>query len=148
MSAIFEIKHDDVLYAIVIPFDYKIEGMQFITPDELSQQLAYMQYRPGKTINAHTHNPVPRDVAYTRETLFIRKGKLRVDFYTDAGVYIESYMLQGGDVILLVNGGHGFEVVEPIEMIEVKQGPYAGKEDKTLIKNPISADQAIIKTRS
>jgi mannose-6-phosphate isomerase-like protein (cupin superfamily) len=63
--------------------------------------------------------------------LFIKRGRLRVDFYDNDQKYLESRILQAGDVILLATGGHGFEVLEEIEMIEVKQGPYAGDDDKT-----------------
>ena len=69
-------------------------------------------------------------VAYTQETLFIKKGKLLVDFYDDEQSYLESRELVAGDVVLLIRGGHGFEVLEDLEMIEVKQGPYAGDQDK------------------
>lgn len=129
---VHEIRHQDQLLAILIPGDHQFNGIQFLTPNELSQQLAYMQYGAGKVIAAHVHNPVPRDVAFTRETLFIRKGKIRMDLYTDDKQYIESYVLGTGDVVLLVSGGHGFETLEPTELIEVKQGPYAGTEDKTV----------------
>ena len=77
------------------------------------------------------HNPVERTVAYTQETLFIKRGRLRVDFFDDHQTYLESRELGAGDVVLLVRGGHGFEVLEELEMIEVKQGPYAGDHDKT-----------------
>jgi mannose-6-phosphate isomerase-like protein (cupin superfamily) len=77
------------------------------------------------------HNPVSRNVHYTQEVLLIKSGKLRVDFYDDGQNYLESRVLEGGDVILLATGGHGFEVIEEVEMIEVKQGPYAGDQDKT-----------------
>jgi len=77
------------------------------------------------------HNPVERSVHYTKEVLFIRSGRVRVDFYDDNQGYLESRILEGGDVILLAFGGHGFEMLEPTEMIEVKQGPYAGDADKT-----------------
>ena len=97
----------------------------------LSQQLAFMRHPTGKLIEPHVHNPVPRQVQFTQETLFIRKGKLRVDFYDPERQYLESRILRAGDVILLIQGGHGFEVLEEIEMIEVKQGPYVGEEDKT-----------------
>lgn len=66
----------------------------------------------------------------TQEVLFIKKGKLRVDFYDDNEQYLESRILEAGDVILLVSGGHGFTVLEEVEMIEVKQGPYSGDQDK------------------
>ena len=53
-------------------------------------------------------------------------------------------MLQGGDVILLAEGGHGFEMLEDSEMVEVKQGPYAGDGDKTRFAG-IDRSEVIIK---
>jgi hypothetical protein len=82
-------------------------------------------------IEPHIHNPVQREVLYTQEVLVIKKGALRVDFYDDSRAYLESRVLTTGDVILLAEGGHGFEVLEELEMIEVKQGPYTGDCDKT-----------------
>jgi mannose-6-phosphate isomerase-like protein (cupin superfamily) len=116
---------------MILPNSFQQPGIHFFTPNELSQQLAYMNYQPGKVIPAHVHNPVARAVQYTQETLFIKKGKLRVDFYSAERVYLESRILSAGDVILLIEGGHGFEVLEALEMIEVKQGPYVGDHDKT-----------------
>src|SRR6185369_5395734 len=68
---------------------------------------------------------------YTQEVLFIRRGRLRVDFYDETKQYLSSRILEAGDVILLIQGGHGFEVLEDLEMFEVKQGPYVGEVDKT-----------------
>ena len=90
-----------------------------------------MQHPAGKIISPHFHNIVQREVHYAQEVLFIKKGKLRVDIYDENQNYIESCMLEAGDVILLADGGHWFEVIEEIEMIEVKQGPYIGAGDKT-----------------
>jgi mannose-6-phosphate isomerase-like protein (cupin superfamily) len=126
-----KIEHNDQLLAIIISNNYSRPGINFFTPDEFSQQLAFMKHPVGKIIQPHVHNPVKRDVHFTKETLFIRKGKIRVDFYTDQQNYIESHILMTGDVILLSEGGHGFEILEETEMIEVKQGPYAGEKDKT-----------------
>jgi len=126
-----EIKHNNQLLAIIISNRYSEPGIHFFTPDDFSQQLAFMKHPAGKIIQPHVHNPVQREVHFTKETLFIRKGKIRVDFYTDQQIYIESYILETGDVILLSEGGHGFEILEETEMIEVKQGPYAGEKDKT-----------------
>lgn len=126
-----KIEHKEKLLAIIILNNYKKEGISFFTPDDLSQQLAYMQHPKGKIIEPHVHNIVKREVHYTQEVLVIRKGKLRVDFYDDDKNYVESHVLENGDVILLASGGHGFEVLEPIEMFEIKQGPYAGEGDKT-----------------
>lgn len=125
------ITYQNTLLALIISHRFNAPGIHFFTPSELSQQLAYMHYQPGKVIPAHVHNPVHRDVFYTQEVLFIKKGKLRVDFYNDDREYLESRILEAGDVILLITGGHGFEVIEELEMIEVKQGPYVGDRDKT-----------------
>jgi hypothetical protein len=126
-----QIASHDQLLALIISHRFNKPGIHFFTPDELSQQLAYMHHPTGKIIPPHVHNPVPRQVTYTQEVLFIKAGKLRVDFYTDQQQYLESRILEAGDTILLVTGGHGFEVLEEVEMIEVKQGPYVGDRDKT-----------------
>lgn len=125
------IQFENVTYAIIIRSDYDQKGITFVTPNDFSQQLAYMNHPKGKQIMPHVHNPVPREVLMTQEVLWIKKGKLRVDFYKDDQSYLESRVLHAGDVILLAKGGHGFEVLEELEMFEVKQGPYAGEMDKT-----------------
>ena len=120
-----------VIYGIIVRAPFVADGIKFFTPGEFSQQLAYMHHPAGKTIEPHVHNPVPREVRYTQEVLFIRRGRLRVNFYDESHVFLGSRELGAGDVILLCGGGHGFEVLEEVEMIEVKQGPYAGDADKT-----------------
>ncbi len=126
-----QITHNKQLLSIIVRDSYRKEGISFFTPDEFSQQLAFMQHPEGKIIQPHVHNPVPREVRYTQEVLYIKKGKLRVDFYSAGQEYLESRILRTGDVILLIEGGHGFEVLEALEMFEVKQGPYMGEMDKT-----------------
>lgn len=117
--------------AVILRNTFNEQGIHFFTPNDFSQQLAYMNHPRGKKIDPHVHNPVPREVVYTQEVLFIKKGKLRVDFYDNNRCFLESRVLLAGDVILLASGGHGFEVLEELEMIEVKQGPYTGDADKT-----------------
>jgi mannose-6-phosphate isomerase-like protein (cupin superfamily) len=90
-----------------------------------------MQHPKGKLIDPHVHNLVRRNITYTQEVLIIKRGRLRVDFYDNNRSYLQSRILKDGDIILLATGGHGFEVLDDIEMIEVKQGPYAGDGDKT-----------------
>jgi mannose-6-phosphate isomerase-like protein (cupin superfamily) len=130
-TMIEEIRIGEQLLAIIIRAEFRREGISFFTPNDLSQQLAFMRHPVGKVIQPHVHNPVPREVHYTQEVLFLRRGKMRVDFYDGEKLYLHSRVLSAGDVILLATGGHGFEVLEEIEMIEVKQGPYAGEMDKT-----------------
>ena len=116
--------------AIIVRSSFSQPGINFFTPNDYSQQLAYMNHPTGKEIQPHVHKKVQREVHYTQETLFIRRGKLQVDFYSEDQEYLESRVLEAGDVILLIKGGHGFKVIEDLEMFEVKQGPYAGDEDK------------------
>ena len=138
------IRTGDQILAVIISRDFHEPGIHFFTPNDLSQQLAFMRHPAGKVIDPHVHNPVRRSVHYTQEVLFVKRGKLRVDFYDETQLYLESRVLQGGDVILLATGGHGFEVLEEVEMIEVKQGPYAGDQDKTRF-SAVSADRIVVK---
>ena len=135
-----EIHVGEKLCAVILRASFDEPGIQFFTPNDFSQQLASMSYQPGKMIPAHTHNPVAREVMHTQETLFIRKGKVRVDFFTDEREYVTSRVLEAGDVILLIAGGHGFEVLEELNMVEVKQGPYAGDADKTRFEPELPSD--------
>ena len=128
-----EIIFDGQLCAIIVPANYDEPGIHFFTSDELSLQLASMSYTTGKEIPAHTHNLVARhtpvmrsEVSYAQEALFIRKGRVRVDFYSQQHEYRTSRVLGTGDVMLLISGGHGFEVLEDLNMVEVKGGPYVG----------------------
>ncbi|MBV9463771.1 MAG: hypothetical protein JO317_06030, partial [Verrucomicrobiae bacterium] len=107
------------------------------------QQLAYMHHPPGKIIEPHVHRPVVREVKHTQEVLIIKKGTLRVDFYDCDQKYLESRLLGRGDVILLIGGGHGFEVIEDVVMIEVKQGPYIADADKVRFKGVTSAEAKV-----
>jgi mannose-6-phosphate isomerase-like protein (cupin superfamily) len=125
------IKDNGKILSIVIRTQFSKDGVEFFTPDDFSQQLAYMKYQKGHSISPHVHNIVTRSIDLTQEVLFIKSGKVRVDFYRDDKSYFESRILFKGDVVLLAHGGHGLELVEESEIIEVKQGPYAGENDKT-----------------
>jgi mannose-6-phosphate isomerase-like protein (cupin superfamily) len=135
-----EILHNGKPLAVILRASFRADGIRFFTPDDFSQQLGYMNRPKGYVIPPHVHNAVTRSVHYTKEVLFIKSGKVRVDFYDDGRNYLESRVLGAGDVVLLAFGGHGFEMLEATEMIEVKQGPYAGEADKTRFP-PISADK-------
>lgn len=139
-----KIIHQGQTLALLLRSTYQAQGIQFFTPDDFSQQLAYMNRPQGYVIAPHVHNAVQREVQFTKEVLFIKSGKVRVDFYDDAQNYLESRVMNAGDVILLAFGGHGFEMLEASEIIEVKQGPYAGEIDKTRFE-PIAAEYIHLK---
>lgn len=131
------------ILAIIVRDDFAKPGVHFFTPTEFSQQLGFMKHPMGKVIQPHVHTSAPRAVEYTQEILFIKKGKLRVDFYSREKVYVESRVLEAGDVILLASAGHGFKVLEDVEMFEVKQGPYSEHADKVRFDG-ISSDDAVV----
>jgi hypothetical protein len=117
--------------ALIIRGDYDEPGIRFFTPANFSQQVAFMKHPEGHKIDAHVHNLVIRQVLYTQEVLFIRKGRVKVNLYNSQRQAIGTRILSSGDLILLCGGGHSFEMLEETSMIEVKQGPFAGDGDKT-----------------
>lgn len=131
-----EVHVNGELLALIIRNNFEKPGVSFVTPDHLVQQVAYMQHPAGKQIQPHVHNKVPREIVHTSEVLFIKRGKLRVDFFNQHQQYLHSRVLETGDVIMLAGGGHGFEALADLEMIEVKQGPYAGEADKIRFNLP------------
>ena len=118
------------LAAILVRRDFKSSGIQFFTDPEFSQQLGYMSRPKGYVIEPHIHKDVSRQVIKTQEVLFIKSGKLLVEFYDNDKKFAKSRVLETGDIILLAECGHGFKMLEETEIFEVKQGPYAGEEDK------------------
>lgn len=132
------IVHQGLNLALILRHHHRQDGITFFTGDDSTQQLGYMHRPQGYVIAPHVHLPVPRQVQFTQEVLFIKSGRVRVDFYSPEQQYLRSAVLEAGDVVLLAQGGHGFEMLEAAEIIEVKQGPYAGDRDK-LRFSPVSA---------
>lgn len=131
MSVTLErIFHNGNLLSIIIRSTFMQDGIEFFTPDDYSQQLAYMNRPKGYSIESHIHNTVSRSVSLTQEVLVIKSGRIRIDFYNNDKKYVESKILNPGDIILLAAGGHGIQMLEQSEIIEIKQGPYAGEMDK------------------
>ena len=144
MESIEKIYHEGNLLSVIIRDNYHAEGITFITPDDMPHQLGYMNRDKDYVIAPHVHNRVPRTIEYTQETIVIKSGVVRVDFYGDNKEYLESRILYKGDIILLAYGGHGFKMIQPAEMIEIKQGPYCGTKDKVRFE-PIDDSLVIIK---
>ena len=107
--------------------------INFFTPNSFSQQIGFMNRPKDYKIKPHIHKEVKREVFYTNEVLFIKKGLIQVDFYDDEKIFLKSRILKSGDLILLIKGGHGFKFLEDSELFEVKQGPYLGEKDKAII---------------
>lgn len=118
------------MIALVIKANHSNQGINFLTQDEDFMQVAYMGHPAGHDIVPHYHNRIPRNVDYTCETLIMRKGVMEVDLYEDQKI-IYAFELREGDILTMFGGGHGFKMIEDVEMVEIKQGPYAGPNDKT-----------------
>jgi hypothetical protein len=142
MSSVERIVLDSNVFGIIVRSTHSVDGIEFFTTESDSQQLGYMKRPNDYSIAPHRHNLIPREVHLTQEVLFIRNGRVRVDFYSNQQEYITSRILESGDVILLADGGHGFKMLEPSEIIEVKQGPYCGESDKVRF-NPV--DESMIR---
>lgn len=130
MDHIEQLTSNNQTIAIIIRHEFSKDGIEFFTPGGFSQQLGYMKHQKGETIQEHIHVLHVREVQYTQETLIIKKGRVKIDFYKSDKTFFTSRELKTGDVILLASGGHGFEFLEETEMIEVKQGPYCSDQDK------------------
>lgn len=117
--------------ALVIRAGFGQPGINFVTDDESVHQLGVLKWPAGHLIDSHVHNPMTRTIDSTQEVLFIRSGRVRVDLYGDDRGYRSSLELGAGDVIFLASGGHGFEILEDADIVEVKQGPYRGEGEKT-----------------
>lgn len=139
-----EIINNNKKLAIILRKNFVQDGINFFTPNDYSQQLGYMNRPKNYEIQPHLHNSISRNVYFTNEVLFIKSGKVRVDFYNEKKKYLESRILYKGDIILLAYGGHGFKMLEKTEIVEVKQGPYMGDEDKTRFES-IKEDEIKLK---
>ena len=139
-----KIELDGKIIAIIIRSNFTKNGIEFFTPNDFSQQLGYMKRGKDYHIEPHIHNSISREVMLTQEVLFIKSGKVRVDFYSDHQEYYESRVLNSGDIILLANSGHGIVTLEESEIIEVKQGPYLEADDKVRFE-AVAEDKIIIK---
>ncbi len=128
--------HDGKILAVVIRAQVMPETTTFITPDDFLQQAGFVVYPTGGQIASHTHLPIERHLVGTAETLVVRKGRLLMRLYTQEHQFVADRILETGDIILLVSGGHGFEVLEDAILFEIKQGPYTGLVEKERFDDP------------
>lgn len=135
IRALATMEGSEGLLAIIVRANYvaPTNGATFFTSSEMPQQLGILSHPKGTTIPVHTHKHFERKTDVTQEVLIVRRGKLSVTFYTSKGDKICERILSSGDIVLLASGGHGFEAIEDVDMIEVKSGPYAGSGDKRLL---------------
>jgi hypothetical protein len=129
-KGLIKVERDGEIYAIVLRRSFSAAGPTFFTPGEFSQQLGMLVHPQGKVVQRHRHKLVRREIFRTQEVLVLLEGRIRVEICTDEGERIRDLLLRPGDAILLARGGHRVKVLEAAKIIEVKQGPYAGFDDK------------------
>jgi mannose-6-phosphate isomerase-like protein (cupin superfamily) len=143
MSGVERISHNGELLAIILRAGFNQPGTHFFTHEHDSMQLSHQERPTGQWVGPHAHNKSLREVHETQEVLCLRSGRARFDFYAQDGSYLESRIVGAGDVILLARGGHGYEVLETVTLVEVKQGPYLGENDSIQL-TAVQRDQARI----
>jgi hypothetical protein len=134
-----EIKEGDLVLARHIPANVAWgEGLKFFSQDEEYIQVGTWGYNEGKQLLAHTHNPVPRQIEWTKEVLYIRKGSISANIYDTSENKVATLTAHAGDVLILLRGGHGYSILEDgTEVLEVKNGPYLGADaDRRRLQNP------------
>ena len=132
-----EVKDGDIVLARYIPADSAWEGgLSFFSEDEDYIQVGTWGYDSPKELLAHTHNEVHRDVAWTQEVIFIKKGSIRAEIYNLSNKRIKDIVCNAGDIIILLRGAHGYHILEDdTQVLEVKNGPYVGAElDRVRLK--------------
>lgn len=131
-----KIKYKNKLFGYIIRYKKK-NGVNFLTPPELTHQIASINHKKNHQIQPHLHFKNVRKINYTSEVLIIKKGKLKINLYDTYKKYLFSKILIKDDIAILIKGAHGFEVLENLEMIEIKQGPYKKNKDKKLFNTKL-----------
>ena len=127
-----EIIHKKKLYALIIKESHQNQkGVSFFTKNNANQQIGFMNHPKNYDIKPHKHQKRETKIFITSEVIILQKGKLRVDFYDTKKKYLFSVIIKKNQIIMLVHGGHGFKVLEPVKMLEIKQGPFVSNKDKT-----------------
>ncbi len=131
-----EIRHEGQVLALVFSHKIKSEGVRFLTPNDYTLQLGLLEHPAGRCIKEHIHNPdIKYKVDTTQEFLYIEKGKVKASIYSNNFDLITEIILEPGDFMLHISGGHGFEILEDSRIIEIKQGPYPGPEHVKLYRD-------------
>jgi hypothetical protein len=124
-----------IIIAIVVKADYAKNGVNFLSNEDFPLQLGVSCYKQGDKIKPHLHIDKQLLINKIQEIVHLEKGKTNVSLYDINGEELESIELSKGDTIFFIDGGHGFTMLEDTKLIEVKQGPYFGKEkDKLMLE--------------
>ena len=128
---IYKKKH----YAEVIRGSLVKKETTFLSPDKSSFQFGILAHKKGFKEPPHYHRKFKRTINDLQQMFLVQKGKVRVDLYSDDKKLIRKIILKKGDSIVLIDGIHAITVLEDMQCISVKQGPFLGaKFDKVNVK--------------
>ena len=114
--------------ALILRARFDNEGVNFVTAEDSPLQVGVLMHPQGFKIKHHIHRASSKIINSIQEVLHVEYGRVGVNFYDDNGEQIGGAVINMGDTILLIAGGHGFDILEDSKIIEVKQGPYEGME--------------------
>lgn len=130
MSTIEHVYADEKLIAIIVSGEHNPESTEFVTTSDQTMQVGFIKYPKGGFIQPHRHRLLERHIVGTGEVLLVRSGKLVLSLFDDQRQPVAQRTLEQGDLIVLISGGHGFRMLEDTVLLEVKQGPYTGLDEK------------------
>ena len=129
------IEDNGVMYAEIIWSGSQVRNTTFFSPPESSFQFGLLAHEAGFEEPPHYHKSVTKTVNDLQQMLVVQKGVVEVLLYNDDGFLMKKVQLKSGDAIVLVHGVHAIRVIEDMQCISVKQGPYAGIEnDKVFVE--------------
>jgi hypothetical protein len=123
---------EDKLLACIIRAEINPQKTIFVTHPDFKQQVGFIVYPNGGEIRRHVHRPIVRHLIGTSEVLIVRRGHCEIDIYDDNRHLVATRQLREGDIVILAGGGHGFRMLKDTVLLEIKQGPYSGLEEKEL----------------
>ena len=131
-----QIASNGKLLACVVRRQVSPGATTFVTEPNLNLQVGFVVYPAGGEVQPHAHRPVDRHIVGTSEVLLVKRGRCVVDVYDDENRLVASPVLETGDLIVVLGYGHGCRMLEDTVLLEVKQGPYLGPDEKVSLRSP------------
>lgn len=122
------IEHEGRRYAEVIWRDTSVDQTTFFSPAESSFQFGLLAHGAGFVEKPHYHREFDRSIRDLQQMFVVQRGVVAVDLYSDSGELIRDLVLRSGDAIVLIHGVHSIRVIEDMQAISIKQGPFLGAE--------------------
>ena len=128
-NSIETVEHDGIRYAEIIWADTQVPTTKFFSPDDSSFQFGLLAHEAGFVEAPHYHKSVTRTINDLQQMLVVQRGMVAIDFFDQQGKKFKEVVLRAGDGILLIHGTHSVRVLEDMQCISVKQGPFLGAEN-------------------